>query len=114
MQQTHVLSLSPLKEGEVIEYDFYSNCNVKHEISFKDGLMHGKYTYFQEDGTPILSAEYKHGKKDGVCQVFYNNGVLSHEFWCKDDQKHGDFTFFDPYGSIIEHCVYKNNEKIDF
>ena len=63
-----------------VGYDIHSNGQLKKEINYTDGKIHGSYKEWYSNGQ--LSVEYnlnKQGKRDGVWREWYENGQLLHE-----------------------------------
>lgn len=50
------------RDGEYKEFDDRKNFLTKLE-TYKDGVLHGKVTYYNEAGVPIMDYEYKNGEK---------------------------------------------------
>ncbi len=50
------------RDGEYKEFDDRKNFLTKLE-TYKNGVLHGKVTYYNESGVPIMDYEYKDGEK---------------------------------------------------
>ncbi len=49
----------------------HNNGNQAYTVSYdKNGLRHGKETYYDENGTPVFISHYKHGVLDGKQEVY--------------------------------------------
>ena len=58
---------------------YYANGLVKQISNFKNGLKHGKWTYFYKNGKIHYTKNYKNGLLDGRRISFYENGSKAFE-----------------------------------
>ena len=65
--------------------EYYSNGNLKGQMTWTDGVPNGPVTTYYEDGTIETIGSYKNGKKDGLSKKYYKDGVVS-EMVFEDDQ----------------------------
>jgi antitoxin component YwqK of YwqJK toxin-antitoxin module/tetratricopeptide (TPR) repeat protein len=68
------------KEGdnEGLSIDYYSNGKVCRNAPYRRDVLEGKVEYFKENGMPLLTSEYKLGRKSGAT-ILYSNGVKTKE-----------------------------------
>ena len=122
-----------LKNGVVIYYD---ETGQKTSIqTFKDGVLHGKFTQFNETGIPVIDGSYLYDKKDGewlyrqadqkilrkeyykngrpsgTWQEFYPNGnPQSQKSFNKNGVLEGKFIKYDRYGKVTYEAVYTDGK----
>ncbi|HMJ70031.1 MAG TPA: hypothetical protein VK508_14095 [Cyclobacteriaceae bacterium] len=70
------------KEGnnEGLSTDYYSNGKICRKAPYHLDVLEGKLEFFKENGMPLLTSEYKLGKKSGVTTL-YSNGVKTKEIF---------------------------------
>ena len=74
-------------------------------------LFEGKWIYYHEDSSVIMTNEfYKSGKLDGLRYVFYPNGILAEETNYKQGVKDGFYKKYTEKGIVLESSNYKNGE----
>ena len=69
---------------------YYANGLVKQISNFKNGLKHGKWTYFYKNGKIHYTKNYKNGLLDGKRISFYENGSKAFEGSFKNGVFHVD------------------------
>ena len=62
--------------------------------------MHGKWTYYHENGQKFGEGTWKNGELDGIHTNWYENGQKKVEQTYKDGELDGKWTFFNEDGSI--------------
>lgn len=62
-------------DGKVIA--FYENGQLKSEMTYQNGILHGPYAMYFENGKPMMRGAMKNGKRHGRWEVFYFNGDKS-------------------------------------
>lgn len=55
-------------------YVFYQDGTVQTEVSYMDGIQHGVYNLYREDGKPLIKGHYDHGNCDGTWYWYDTNG----------------------------------------
>ncbi|MEM6772104.1 MAG: hypothetical protein AAF597_16125, partial [Bacteroidota bacterium] len=51
-----------LMDGPLVEYDF-RNGKIKQEVTYKMGVLHGPFRYFNEEGEVIQQYNYVNGER---------------------------------------------------
>lgn len=54
----------------------YPGGNVKEEVFYKDGALHGPATFWSNDGKVLAKSWYVDGKLQGKCWWYYHSGAL--------------------------------------
>jgi len=63
--------------GAKKEIEKYPNGNMKSEVKLnKDGLKHGKYKSYYDNGKNQSKGKYKNGKKVGKLTFYYEDGSI--------------------------------------
>lgn len=98
--------------GVANEYYLYQQeeppLRVRRE--FQGGKLHGKVTYYYNDGGLMIEIHYKEGKKTGEAKNWYKSGALQWKRSFKNDVLDGDFIRYKPDGEITTHVIYTNGE----
>lgn len=82
---TLLYSLECDNNGEILKKEyFYTNGNLLSQEHYYKGLLNGESIYKREDGTLILSEEYKFGVVDGNVKVYDDLGQLKHHLLYKN------------------------------
>lgn len=67
--------LNGLRNGRWTGYD-YSTGKKMSETDYVDGIEHGTYTVFNENGTPSISGQNENGKRTGKWSFYDKEGKL--------------------------------------
>lgn len=59
-----------------VEYEYYSNGNVKVSVEKIDGYYDGTYTEYFENGNQKYHEEWSKGKRNGIFKSYYYSGKL--------------------------------------
>jgi len=90
---------STLFSGKYVAY--YPDSILHKEAYYKNGLLHGKSTTWFEDGTPMETDEFAHGKRNGILCLWCDCGYKYMEISYKDDIQHGKSLRFAWNGTVI-------------
>lgn len=71
------------------------------EIEARDGMPHGRYTFWNEEGRKDEEGFYKNGKKDGKWTAWHHNGNKWMEWYCKNGMDHGKSIEWDFDGNLV-------------
>lgn len=112
----------------------YTNGKPMWVLNYKDGVKHGKETWYWEDGSilqtgtyvngrfegdviyyekgvVIARTSYKNGKLNGKRIEYYPNGNIKYYFTHKDDNFHGLAESFYEDGKIESRTVWKDDKE---
>lgn len=81
----HTISGNKLFSGEVSSPDIGF---------FKEGLRHGDWTYFHDNGQIKNQGQYVSGRKEGVWLGYYRTGKLFYKGAYKDGKKDGPWVSY--------------------
>jgi antitoxin component YwqK of YwqJK toxin-antitoxin module len=95
-----------VKDGISIQFDRKGKISLVE--NFKNGLAHGKTTYYsQSNEFPVTETEYAYGKKNGLFRQYYDNSKIQEESWFKDDMKNGLSRWNNKNGQRVAEYNYK-------
>ena len=91
---------------------FSGKVEGKVQGTLKDGVWHGKYIEYWDNGQLLRKGNYKDGKQEGLWKFHYDNGRLSLKGHYEHGKSEGVWERFDSYsGHIIEITNFKNGKK---
>lgn len=79
---------------------------VSQEMSYKDGLLHGKWLINFPNGSPSVLGAYKEGKQHGKWRLYYENGKILAEEGYLNGKKNGRNRYYSQNGTLIEEINY--------
>jgi len=89
----------------------YKSGQLKEKGNFKNGLKHGAWKSWQENGLLLYSESWRNGKKHGKMIVFNEKGSINNTFYYKNNQKHGKCEFYEN-GVLVSIVHYKKGAEI--
>ena len=87
------------------------------EINYKDGIQHGSFKSFNEQGYVINDGTFKDGKQDGL-YTFYTGGSLTKAPWkqqeinYKNGKQHGSYKQYNEQGHVVADHTYNEGIKV--
>ncbi len=87
-------------EGKLIEYEIV------------DGMRHGDFRYYYENGNLELQGQMDFNKNIGKWQYYYLTGELEMEGNFVDNNPGGKWTTYFPSGKIMEEGIFTNGKRI--
>lgn len=87
------------------------NSGVKSEMEVKDGIIHGKASYFYVSGKLMESGMIVTGLKDGQWTRYTENGLTSAIGFYSSGKKTGTWLVFDENNKKRMEMNYSNGEK---
>lgn len=79
------------------------------EAFFSSGVLHGKYTEYNQTGQQIYSVQYEHGNKEGKACFYSPDGRLEISMEYHQGQLQGPSYTFYPSGALLKQAIYVNN-----
>ena len=98
---------TPPQEGTAKIY--YKNGNIKAELPYKDGKLHGLSKCFYSSGNICWEQNYSNDKIDGKTMNYYENGNIKHTDVFIKGVKEGPDQSFDEEGHLIEDVMWVHN-----
>jgi antitoxin component YwqK of YwqJK toxin-antitoxin module len=87
-------------ENKIIEYDIV------------DGIKHGEFLLYYEDGTLEIKGTIERNKNVNKWQYFYPDGSLESEGYFVDDRPEGRWIWLYPGGQLKEEGSYHKGKRI--
>lgn len=91
-------------EGE--EKFYYPTGELESTLRYKEGIHHGPFQYFYEDGQLKQEGAYEAGKLIGVLKTYYADGQLKEEITHVDGVTEGPFKEYNPNGTLKAEGAY--------
>ena len=76
--------------------DYFPNKQKKFKIEFLNGKKHGVFTFWQDNGLPVLTGSFESGKKDGLFTAYGKIGELIYEKNYSKGELNGIFKLYYP------------------
>ncbi len=92
---------------------YYSNKNLKSEISYINDILDGKSIYYYENGNKKLEQNFSRGVLNGWVKEYFENGNLKKEFYVDNGIKDGDEKIYNLNGQLLSISSYKNGILIN-
>ena len=108
------------KEGKTYQYgetytgvcNTYRNGHLRSTQEYIDGLDHGEWTFYFNDGQIQTQGTFEKGKRIGVWEYFHENGELKQKSHYKNGLKNGEWIEYSKDGIKIKSSLYENNQLI--
>ncbi len=94
--------------GTCVTY-YYNTENVKEEMRFVDGILHGASVSYYPDGSVKRKGSYNNGKMEGKWESWYPNGTQSYVACFANDSLSGNYTAWYDTGVMKEKGHYEKN-----
>jgi antitoxin component YwqK of YwqJK toxin-antitoxin module len=86
--------------------------SLSETIEYKNGVMHGKRTFYYSDGKPQYITDYAGGKKHGEEINYYEKtGKIKSIRYFKDGIEDGKITTYFPTGEVEQEMWLKDGKK---
>ena len=94
----------------------YANGQKRFEIGFVNGLRHGTFHFWRDNGVKELSGAYDNGKRDGTFIAYGKAGELVYEKNFVRDNLDGNFTLYYPFShsEIFRYTQLCKDEGVDY
>ena len=77
--------------------DKYPDGKPRFEVSYKEGLRDGNFTFWRENKIPLLSGEYREGERHGIFIAYGRAGEMIYEKEYEHDKLNGPCRFYYPF-----------------
>lgn len=99
---------------EGVEKFYYPSGKLESTLSYKDGIQHGPFKYYYEDGQLKQEGAFEAGKIVGLLKTYYPDGQLQEEVTHVDGVTEGPFKEYNPNGTLKAEGAYTSKgEKED-
>ena len=82
---------------------------LREEGSYHEGVRHGLWRAWREDGSLRSQGTYVHGLRDGVWEAFGENGALLSELAYEEGIRSGFWTAYSESGAVLEEGQYSGD-----
>jgi len=90
-------SLSPVRTLR-----YYFNGEKEEEIHYKDGVKHGKNTFWYQNGEKMYEGNYVDGLMDGVFTQWFNNGNVDYIAEYTQGRPSGTWRYYKNDGTLLK------------
>lgn len=91
---------------------YYTNGNVKMEMSAKNGIPDGEGQFYDENGNLQYSGTFEQGKINGKFYQYYEDGNVHNELNYINGIQSGAQILYDAKGQISAEVLYDKNKAI--
>lgn len=92
--------------------EYFTDGNLKQEISFNNGILDGKIISYFDNGKVKEIKSFKNGLLHGIWITFNQEGKVSGKANFKNGKKHGKWVIYDLNGNKCYEIAYKNGAKL--
>lgn len=91
------------------EKSYDAQGNLRSEISYRGGQIHGKALWYYHTGEPQQEFIYHNGLLEGPSRRWYFNGQLESETHYREGKKHGSDRGWDERGTLLLRQYWMND-----
>lgn len=85
------------------EEKYYEDGKLEYEGAYdKDGLRHGEWKYYYQNGNLWSLGNYEHGQDHGQKKVYWPEGNIRYEGFFSNDRKSGHWIFYNMDGTVLQ------------
>ncbi|RBP51057.1 ankyrin repeat domain-containing protein [Arenicella xantha] len=95
-------------EGTV---SYSSDTGLGYALSFKQGKLHGQQKFFTKNGAPFVELTYVEGLAHGAYNAWYEDGQPMLEASLQQGKWHDEVKLFHPSGLLIKHLSYLEGRR---
>ena len=88
----------------------YSNQQPASEMRYKNGILHGDYTFYHKNGETQEKGSYRDGSIDDTVVAYYENGQIKEETNYSKGQLDGRYTLYYENGNVKAKGRYKDGK----
>lgn len=94
--------------------EYYPSGSVLSEASYKDGLKHGYFKTFTEEGLLLSAREFQDGQEEGVHVYFDREGKLKSQIPYHKGLLDGEVCLYHPNGVLKRSITYRMGKRHGF
>lgn len=113
IQKVYYFERSGEMRDKVMEERFYENGQKEMHGEFKNGMRHGQWTYWFQDGRKWTESLYENDLRVGKSVVWRESGFKNYEGMYSQGKPHGTWTFYDVDGSRNKDVMFEHGQKIN-
>jgi antitoxin component YwqK of YwqJK toxin-antitoxin module len=84
--------------------DFYENGKIRSEYKYENGKIHGSYKVWNETGILIEEHNYYNDLENGFQKTFFLNGQVESEIMYIEGKQNGEYKLYYKNGRLSECC----------
>lgn len=88
----------------------YPDGSVKAEAFYREGLLHGPWTFYSPQGTILARSQFVNGVRQGICACYYLDGSLYSIQRYKDGKQQGHQRYYYPDGILKSDEEYQDGK----
>ncbi len=111
IQKVYYFSSNGDLREKVVEEKYYENGQQEMRGEFKNGVRHGKWIYWFEDGRKWTESAYENDMRVGQSVVWRNSGLKNYEGMYSKGKPHGTWVFYDLDGSRMKEVMFEYGVK---
>ena len=104
-------SLPTEKGGVIRKVTYHDNGRMKTERYILDGVMHGPWMIWDEDGNKLAEGHHKDGMLDGDEVRYGDDGQKTREISWVEGRRHGTTTDYDDDGKPAKQLCYVHADE---
>ena len=104
--------MSSIFDNSNREVVYYDNGNIKYDIPYKNGKIHGEAMHWDRKGYLINKVNYVNNQFHGEWIDYYNNGNIQHIINYAFGKKNGKEIWYYESGNIKSQVLYDNDKII--
>ncbi len=101
----------PLTGGTGSINAFYPNGKPSMEVHYLEGVLHGKYVEYFENGNIEDDTQMYYGDNHGLAKYYYENGQMKSFYTYIHGFLQGEYKRYHSNGNLKEEGIYLNHEK---
>ena len=96
------LNPGSFKNGVGTKINYHPDNSIEISCDFLDGIPHGSWKYFYENGKIGEDGTFENGLKTGEWTFYYSNGKIESQGKFVNDKKSGAWIYFSRSGELID------------
>tara|TARA_B100000575_G_C23093530_1_gene630540 strand:+ start:902 stop:1549 length:648 start_codon:yes stop_codon:yes gene_type:complete len=93
---------------------FDDNGKLESKFLYKNGKRHGLSQFFFPDGTTRYNVQFVNGEQHGLSEYFFKDGQIESKFHYKEDLRHGEYELWFEDNKIKETGNYIEGIKDEY
>jgi antitoxin component YwqK of YwqJK toxin-antitoxin module len=81
---------------------WYQNGQIRRKGYYSKGQIHGKWTFWDEQGHKIVEANYKQDSLNGTYLSLYANGRIKEKGHFARNKRTGKWVYYDERGQVMQ------------
>ena len=104
--------ISNVSQGTGSMASYQEGGRLGTEANYKDGKLHGRFTYWYENGQKKIESNSKNGEQEGLFTLWYKSGQKMAEGEYENGEKEGLWTSWNTDGTVAEQTRFQNGVEV--